>query len=94
MMRKTTNKGDCHIPPGKAWLSQPSTSEGDWWMLCGECDGEPELVSIERKSGELWAMDCAIGSLPVKHYHDGLTNCLWQVANVVDAKLHASNLNF
>ena len=49
-------------------------------MLCGEVDGDPDLVCVEWRRGELWAVDCAIGSLPVKMYHDGLTACLWQKA--------------
>jgi hypothetical protein len=83
MTHKSPNQSISHIPPGEVWLSQSPTSAGYWWMLCGECDGEPELVCVERNRGELWAVDCAIGSLPVKQYHDGLTNCLWQVANLI-----------
>jgi len=68
------------MPPSALWQANPPDKPGCWWMLCGECDGEPELVHVEHRRGDLWAVDCEIGSLPVKMYHDGLTNCLWQEA--------------
>lgn len=68
------------LPPGEVWRPTPPDKPGTWWMLAAECEGEPELVNVERRRGELWAVDCAIGSLPVKMYHDGLCACLWQEA--------------
>lgn len=68
------------LPPGEVWQPTPPDKPGAWWMLCGEADGKPALVRVEFMRGDLWAVDCAIGSLPVKMYHDGLTACLWQEA--------------
>jgi hypothetical protein len=66
--------------PSDVWQSDPPKRIGQWWMLCGELDGEPELVHVEYKRGQLWAIDCGVGSLPVHDYHEGLTECLWQEA--------------
>jgi len=46
-------------------------------MRCGETDGEQEVVRVEIRWGDLWAVDCAVGSLPVAQYHEGLTDCQW-----------------
>lgn len=62
------------------WSISPPSHSGTWWMRCGEAEGEPELVFVEWRCGELWAVDCDFGSLPVRDYHNGLTNCMWQVA--------------
>ncbi len=71
------------LPPSDVWHSTPPSKPGDWWMLCGEAEGEPEIVRVEWRHGELWAIDCEIGSLPVKMYHDGLTACMWQEAAII-----------
>ena len=67
-------------PRSEIWKPEQPNKPGLWWMLCGEADGEPELVTVEFMRGELWAINCMIGSLPVKHYHDGLIDCVWQEA--------------
>lgn len=41
------------------------------------------LVRVDRRRGELWAIDCAVGSLQVKMYNDGLTDCMWQEAQLL-----------
>lgn len=69
------------LPLENSWQSTPPTYGGQWWMVCGETNGEPELVRVEWSRGELWVMDCPIGSLPLRFYHDGLTDCQWQVAS-------------
>lgn len=59
----------------------------DWFRPCGKmldpCKGEPDLVRVDRRRGELWAIDCAVGSLQVKMYNDGLTDCMWQEAQLL-----------
>jgi len=62
------------------WQDTPPTFEGLWFMKCDEVDGNEEWVNVKAIDGELWAVDCAIGSLPVVMYHDGLTNCQWHYA--------------
>ena len=58
----------------------PPTFEGLWFMKCDEVDGDGEWVNVRMIDGELWAVDCDIGSLPVAMYHNGLTNCQWRYA--------------
>lgn len=70
----------CPLQSGEAWRPTPPDRPGFWWMLAGECEGEPELVRVDSRRGELWAVDCAVGSLPVKMYHEGLSDCMWQDA--------------
>jgi len=62
--------------PSEAWRPTPPDRPGFWCMLAGECEGDPELVRVDSRRGELWAVDCAVGSLPVKMYHEGLSDCL------------------
>lgn len=66
------------IPTGEVWVDTAPTEEGDWLMQCFETDFETETVKVRMMRGELWAVDCAIGSLPVAMYHDGLIECRWQ----------------
>ena len=60
------------------WQETAPTEVGDWLMKCDETDFDIEQVKVEFMRGELWAVDCAIGSLPVAMYHDGLTDCTWK----------------
>lgn len=71
------------LPYSETWRPTPPDKPGVWWMLAGECEGEPELVRVDRRRGELWAIDCAVGSLPAKMYHDGLMDCMWQEAKLL-----------
>ena len=59
------------------WQKTAPTEAGEWYMRCWEANYALELVDVKLKDGELWAIDCDIGSLPVAMYHDGLTDCLW-----------------
>ncbi len=59
------------------WQKTAPTDEGEWYMRCYESDYTIELVDVRLKNDELWAIDCAIGSLPVATYHNGLTDCEW-----------------
>lgn len=72
--------GVTHLNPGAVWRAALPSKPGEWWMICGECDGVPELVTVKSMRGELWAVDCEVGTLPVQVLHDGLTDCLWQEA--------------
>lgn len=65
---------------GAVWLPRLPSKPGQWWLLCSECAGTPELVNVEHRGGELWAVDCEVGTLPVKALNDGLTECLWTEA--------------
>lgn len=60
------------------WQETSPTEAGDWLMKCGETDFDIEQVKVEVMRGELWAVDCAIGSLPVEVYHDNLIDCTWK----------------
>ena len=60
------------------WQETAPTEVGNWLMKCDETDFDIEQVKVESMRGELWAVDCAIGSLPVAMYHDGLTDCTWK----------------
>ena len=60
------------------WRREAPTEAGIWLMRCYEADFNIERVKVEVIRGELWAVDCAIGSLPVAMYHDGLTDCTWK----------------
>ena len=62
------------------WQDTPPKMTGLWFMKCDENDYEDEMVNVTMQDSELWVIDCAIGSLPVAMYHDGLTNCLWRYA--------------
>lgn len=62
------------------WQSTAPTQPGRYWMRCNETDNDRELVDVRYMNGrrmELWAVNCAIGSLPVADYHNGLTDCQW-----------------
>jgi hypothetical protein len=60
------------------WKRTAPTEAGIWLMRCFESDFEVEEVKVELMRGELWAVDCEAGSLPVAMYHDGLTDCTWK----------------
>ncbi len=72
--------GVTHLNPGAVWRAELPSKPGQWWMVCSECEGTPELVTVESRSGELWALNCEVGTLPVKALYEGLTDCLWQEA--------------
>lgn len=62
------------------WQNTPPNQTGLWFMKCDETENEEEMVDVRFINGELWAVDCAIGSLPVAMYHNALGNCLWRYA--------------
>ena len=62
------------------WQNTLPNQTGLWFMKCDETEDEEEMVNVRFINGELWAVDCAIGSLPVAMYHNGLCNCLWRYA--------------
>lgn len=68
--------------PHCKWSGEAPKKPGVYWMTCEEADEEPELVTVDYYKGDgvLWAVECAIGSLPVSLYHDNLTDCYWQEA--------------
>ena len=65
------------ITTHQKWQRKAPDSVGTWLMKCFEIDYEIEVVKVEFNRNELWAIDCAVGSLPVSMYHDGLIDCMW-----------------
>ena len=72
--------GVTRLNPGAVWQPGLPSKPGQWWMICNECAGAPELVTGESRDSELWAVNCEGGTLPLKALHEGLTDCLWQEA--------------
>ena len=62
------------------WQKIAPNKDGPWLMKCGENDHEAEDVDVKYHNGELYAVDCAIGCVPVDMYHNGLTDCQWRCA--------------
>lgn len=77
-MEHAKQAGFTRLNSRAGWKSVAPNAPGRWWMLCNESDGVPELVTVERQSDTLWAMNCEAGTLPLQDLHDGLTNCQWQ----------------
>lgn len=68
------------LPPGDVWSPVMPRHTGSWWMISMECEGKPDLVTIEDRSGVLWVVDAHIGTLALQDFHNGLTELLWQPA--------------
>lgn len=75
--------GVTHWNTDVLWLERMPSKPGKWWLDCYECEGSPELVTVESRGGDLWAVNCEVCTLPVKDLHNGLTNCLWKEAQPI-----------
>ena len=62
------------------WQKIAPNKDGLWLMKCGENDHEAEAVDVKYHNGELYAVDCALGCVPVAMYHEGLIDCTWKRA--------------
>lgn len=64
------------------WSDQAPTEPGWYRFTCEETDGAIErvLVVADRLTGQLHAVDTGVGTIDLRHYHDGLTNPRWKKA--------------
>lgn len=60
------------------WTKDVPDRIGLWEMRCGETDYMPERVAITRLKGRLWVHDEHLGVMPLKRFHDGLTELEWR----------------
>jgi len=65
----------------KTWQFTPPDRAGKWLNMCFEGDDDIEEIDVQYRDGELWAVECSLGSLPILRYHEGLTNCKWRKAD-------------
>lgn len=66
------------LPEG--YSKEMPSEEGAYWMICSESNYEREPIEIRLEGGELIADDELIGTYPLKHYHNGLTDICWKKA--------------
>lgn len=62
------------------WMDQVPTEPGWYRFTCEETANEIErvLVVADRLTGHLLAVNAEMGTMAVRHYHDGLTNPRWK----------------
>ena len=61
-----------------SWQTTPPDKPGTWAMRSRETSFEPEPVVVQNRTGELWAVDTDVGTLPVLDLHHNLTSIRWR----------------
>jgi hypothetical protein len=73
------------------WTAACPAAAGYWNMRCDETPDEVELVAVAwgaalpGQAMVLWAVNCSVGTVPIKVYHEGLTSTRWQFVRPLDA---------
>lgn len=63
----------------KDWTTECPRSPGIYEMRCAEILDEIETVEVYREPFMgLWCK-CELGRMPVRNYHDGLTQTVWRL---------------